>query len=784
MTFDAHKDRTALRLRLYENGFTPLANRRKMCLIKGWNSLEVTPDLINSRDWVRSKSFMDTGIRCGDVIALDWDIDDKDLLNDLLDAVVAEGLVAESPFVRVGMPPRELWVYRTAEKIGKRTTGHFMPPGAAEDHKGFAVEILGTGCQFAAYGQRDANTAYSWPEKSLLDASYMDLPEISRAQVDAIRDFCTAFFTDRGLERRSPGGGTDAGYSHVYDLTPDMIFDVQDMGEMSVTEIVDALRHAPEDEVLRCKVDALRPTGGSWAGMVSLVNDSLCLSDHGTYTSHFMKDEDIDAATAKLGALLAERFPKVEAPEPVVIENLRMDPLWPLDTNLAIALQRYVYVENDSLVCDLGQPFLTQKMGALHDTLAPFREVKQGPKGGDVVTRLSDLWREHHRRLTVATMQMRPDRPGPLYTENGVLHVNTYRPMQFAAGGDASVGLAMIANLLPIAEERQFFLQWLSYKIQHPEVPGPAVIMVARDSYGTGRGSLIALMTDIFGDDYVAPVDFPTLVGQGTQSQYNEWQSNSLLVVVDEAKETASGLTSWQVRSNAYEHLKTVVDPATRNLHIKRKGVKNTRERTYASIFIATNHADAFVIPANDRRIAVLENGQPMPAEYWAAFHAWRRDKANIGAFVAALKQIDLSAYNPYIAPPMTAAKAEMVEAGASDLDRAFAAALHGVTNTLVVKEQIILKIEDWLVENTAEVPDDWQRMVERLLLRKSRMVPKGHPDRVKIDGRTRALRVIGRVDTGIFNTPETVVAEVLRNGPVSRQVASSGKVVAFPQRG
>lgn len=63
MTFDAHKDRTALRLRLYENGFTPLANRRKMCLIKGWNSLEVTPDLINSRDWVRSKSFMDTGIR-------------------------------------------------------------------------------------------------------------------------------------------------------------------------------------------------------------------------------------------------------------------------------------------------------------------------------------------------------------------------------------------------------------------------------------------------------------------------------------------------------------------------------------------------------------------------------------------------------------------------------------------------------------------------------------------------------------------------------------------------
>jgi len=781
--FDARKDRTALRLKLYENGFTPLANKSKMCLIKGWSTLEVTPELIQSKAWARSKFFLDTGIRCGDVIALDWDIDDKDLLNDLLDAVVAEGLVAESPFVRVGMPPRELWVYRTAEKIGKRTTGHFMPPGAAEDHKGFAVEILGTGCQFAAYGQRDDTTDYTWPVKSLVDVQYMDLPVLTKAQADTLKDFCVAFFDAKKLERRSPGGGTDAGYTHAYDLTPDMVFDVQDMGEMTVTEIAEALHHAPPEEVLRCTVETLRPTGGSWAGMISLVGDSVCLSDHGTYTSHFMEGEDGVAATAKLGALLAERFPAVTAPDPA-LTDLRMDPLWPLDTNLAIALQRYVYVENDSLVCDLGQPFLTQKMGALHDTLAPFREVKQGPKGGDVVTRLSDLWREHHRRLTAATMQMRPDRPGPLYTENGVLHVNTYRPMDYATTGDASGGMMMIANLLPIDEERKFFLQWLSYKVQHPEVPGPAVIMVARDSYGTGRGSLIALMTDIFGEDYVAPVDFPTLVGQGTQSQYNEWQSNSLLVVVDEAKEATGGLSSWQVRANAYEHLKTVVDPATRNLHIKRKGVKNTRERTYASIFIATNHADAFVIPANDRRIAVLENGQPMPAEYWAAFHAWRRDKANIGAFVAALKQIDLSAYNPYIAPPMTAAKAEMVEAGASDLDRAFAAALHGVTNTLVVKEQIILKIEDWLVENTAEVPDDWQRMVERLLLRKSRMVPKGHPDRVKIDGRTRALRVIGRVDTGIFNTPETVVAEVLRNGPVSRQVASSGKVVAFPQRG
>ncbi len=32
MTFDARKDRTELRLRLYQNGYEPLANKSKMCV--------------------------------------------------------------------------------------------------------------------------------------------------------------------------------------------------------------------------------------------------------------------------------------------------------------------------------------------------------------------------------------------------------------------------------------------------------------------------------------------------------------------------------------------------------------------------------------------------------------------------------------------------------------------------------------------------------------------------------------------------------------------------------
>lgn len=787
MTLDAHRDRTEIRLKLYNSGFTPLANLKKMCLIKEWSTLKVTPELINSREWARSKAFSDTGIRCGDVIALDWDIDDKDLLNQLLDAVVENGLVQESPFVRIGRPPRELWVYRTSEKIGKRTTGHFMPPGAGEGHKGFAVEILGAGCQFAAYGQRDENTAYQWPEQSLLDAQYMDLPEITHAQVDALKDFCTLFFELHGLERRSPGGGTDEGYSHAYDLEPDMVFDIQDMGEMTVAEIGDALRLSPND-VLRCKVDALRPTTGSWAGMISLVNGAVCVSDHGTYTSHFPVEADTDRALAKLGALLAERFPEVVIPT-TETENTDwappgdLNPRDPLDVNTAIALRRYVYAKATDQIFDVHNPRDGMKPDHFRNTMRQFYSVKLGKLGGEVRTWLFDLWMDHADRPNVMSVGMRPDQPYPVFREGGSLHLNTYRPLALPTGGDARIGWAFIENLLPVPAERKFFCQWLSHKLHHPGDRGPGVIMVAHDQYGTGRGSLVALIRAMVEDQLVRTIDFKTLSGQTYQSQYNEWLVDSLFAVVNEAQEVATTMTKWQTRSNAYEHLKAIIDPGEHNTEVLRKGGKNGPGKTYCSILVLTNHMDSVVLPHNDRRLAILENGKPMPQEYWTAFHAWLSNPANVGAFRAELLAFDRIGYNPFEAPMMTAAKAEMVEAGSSELDRAFDVAMQGLANTLVVKEQILLRVEDYLADNNVFVPDDWQRMIERMLFRRTRKVPAGVPDRVRIDSKQRQVRVVGTADAGVFTSVEAIVAEIAVNGPLSRPIRTSGAVVAFPSR-
>jgi hypothetical protein len=786
MTFDptqARDQRTAIRTQLWDNGFTPLPNLRKMCLMPNWSREEITRDMVTSRAWQRMARFQDTGLRCGEIIAIDFDVNDKALLNDLLDALVAENIIPESRFVRIGRPPREMWVYRTADKIGKRTTGFFAPQNATEGDKAEQVEVLGNGCQFAAYGQRDENTWYAWPDQNLLDYKYMDLPEITLAQVEAMKNFAIAFFEKRGLLRKSREGGTDSGYTKVFDLKPEMVFEIQNAGEMTIAEI-EAYLHQHPDEVLRCRVDELRPgTSGSWAGMISLSNDLLCLSDHGSYTSHFPANANGEEDFLKLGKLMEN------LPTPALFANieskasgrsqvdLSMSPDRAFDDNMAIALQRFAYIKETDTIVDAMTNTSGMTVQHFKNFSAQYYSTETGPRGGMTVTMLADLWLREPGRCTVKQTEMRPDKPFPFFTESDVSYYNTYRPLTLPTGGTADMGFDLLEKLLPVEAERHYFTQWLAYKLMHPDVRGPGIIMVANDEYGTGRGSLIEMIKMMFAPNLVREIDFETLSGKGTQGQYNEWLVDALLVAVNEAQE-ASG-SKWQQRISAYEHLKEIVDPGKHSVYVKRKGLNNYMGRTSASILVMTNHMDSVAIPAGDRRFAILENGERQPPEYWKAFHAWRSDPRNIGAMVEKLLQYSLEGYDPFVAPPVTASKLDMVEASGSALDRGADFVLNRCKGPLLTREQLQLGLEEYLSEYSVEFPDDWRRVSDRIFNRRTRRVPG--IDAVRIEGKMRFVRALGFCPE--FANEDEIIATVLLNGPMSRQIGGSGNVVNFAAR-
>lgn len=777
---DARARCTDLRLRLFDNGFDPLPNENKIPRLKDWSRVKITEDMIRSRTWARSNKTRDTGIRCGDVIALDWDINDKSLLNDLLDLVVDQKIIEESPFVRIGMKPREMWIYRTKEKIGKRSTGFFARPGADPDDKSEQVEILGAGCQFAAFGQRDPTTAYTWPVNSLADYKLMDLPLITAAQVEALKDFAVLFFEERGLVRKSAEGGTDEGYTHAYDLTPDMIFDVRNIGNMTVAEMQTYLEGQPENTELRCRVQALRPgTSGSLAGQASLSNGVVCISDHGSYTSHFPADLASNNNIEALGTLLAERpaAAMFARPEPVLRRqrSMELDRHGVYEDNYGIVLDRYIYVAELDTVADVVTNRFDIPLANFRNMMAPYYTVELGPKKGETLHYLADQWLRDKDRREVRLALMRPDKPYPLYEEKGDGYFNTYRDHDLPTHGQPALGFDLLEKLLPVPAERHYFTQWLSFKVQFPDTRGPGVMMVANDSYGTGRGTLIELVSKMFAPGLVREIDFETLAGRGTQGQYNEWLADAVIVAVNEAQEVTG--SAWRNRTNLYEHLKEVIDPGKHSVYVKRKGLKNYMGRTSASLLIMTNHADSVAIPKGDRRIAVLENGEKQPQEYWNRFRAWMAEDANVGAFVEQLKKYPLDGYQPYAPPPMTHAKTDMIDASTSSLDQAVNHVLDAMTGSLLTREQLVLALERYVVEYSVEMPTDWQKAILSIYQRRTR-TPLGGPSAVLIDGKMRFIRQLRQPPAGTFDTEKGTVSEVLLNGPVTRPLQNAAKAV------
>lgn len=777
---DARARCTDLRLRLFDNGFDPLPNENKIPRLKDWSRVKITEDMIRSRTWARSNKTRDTGIRCGDVVALDWDINDKSLLNDLLDLVIDQKIVEESPFVRIGMKPREMWIYRTKEKIGKRSTGFFARPGADPDDKSEQVEILGAGCQFAAFGQRDPTTAYTWPVNSLADYKLMDLPLITAAQVEALKDFAVLFFEERGLVRKSAEGGTDEGYTHAYDLTPDMIFDVRNIGNMTVAEMQTYLEGQPENTELRCRVQALRPgTSGSLAGQASLSNGVVCISDHGSYTSHFPADLASNDNIEALGTLLAERpaAAMFARPEPVLRRqrSMELDRHGVYEDNYGIVLDRYIYVAELDTVADVVTNRFDIPLANFRNMMAPYYTVELGPKKGETLHYLADQWLRDKDRREVRLALMRPDKPYPLYEEKGDGYFNTYRDHDLPTHGQPALGFDLLEKLLPVPAERHYFTQWLSFKVQFPDTRGPGVMMVANDSYGTGRGTLIELVSKMFAPGLVREIDFETLAGRGTQGQYNEWLADAVIVAVNEAQEVTG--SAWRNRTNLYEHLKEVIDPGKHSVYVKRKGLKNYMGRTSASLLIMTNHADSVAIPKGDRRIAVLENGEKQPQEYWNRFRAWMAEDANVGAFVEQLKKYPLDGYQPYAPPPMTHAKTDMIDASTSALDQAVNHVLDAMTGSLLTREQLVLALERYVVEYSVEMPVDWQKAILSIYQRRTR-TPLGGPSAILIDGKMRFIRQLRQPPAGTFDTEKGTVSEVLLNGPVTRPLQNAAKAV------
>ena len=258
-------------------------------------------------------------------------------------------------------------------------------------------------------------------------------------------------------------------------------------------------------------------------------------------------------------------------------------------------------------------------------------------------------------------------RPVPKHADVGVIDINgqavlnTYVPPNWDETDETpEVFLDHMNYMFPKAAERETFLNWLAFKIQHPAMRSYAVVMVAEDAYGTGRSWIKDILTRVL-QGHVNTASLPQLYGKGTSAEqtYNDWMACCQFLVVEEAKD--SGLTAEDFY-HGYETFKQMIDTkVSEGQRVNPKFGRTRRENIYFNAIILSNHADAMCLPEGCRRTYVVENpsekldytyydrltGSLMTQEprrvYWWLMHR------------------DVGSYD-HVYPPMTPAKARMIE--------------------------------------------------------------------------------------------------------------------------
>ena len=186
----------ATRLKLREQGHSPIPVNGKRPLISGWQKLAgATPEDIAA--WSVSKSdHTNTGVLTALAPVLDLDIKDADA------AEAAERLVRErfgdsgKILIRIGNAPKRAIPFQTAKPFDKISVDLMAPNGDTSQK----IELMCSGQQVVVDGiHPDTGKSYTWYGGNLTEVSRYDLPHLNQAEARMlVQDVVELLVTEHG----------------------------------------------------------------------------------------------------------------------------------------------------------------------------------------------------------------------------------------------------------------------------------------------------------------------------------------------------------------------------------------------------------------------------------------------------------------------------------------------------------------------------------------------------------------------------------------------------------
>ena len=247
-----------------------------------------------------------------------------------------------------------------------------------------------------------------------------------------------------------------------------------------------------------------------------------------------------------------------------------------------------------------------------------------------------------------------------LCAREGLVYGNRWknaRPTVTGEGLDASPWLRHVERMIPDDVEREHVLDVMAFKVQHPDRKINHAVLHGGNP-GSGKDTMWAPFFWAIGGDSLANVK--KLDNKELNTPWGYHLECEVLIINELRQPEAADRRALE------NSLKPVIAAPPEYLSIQRKGLAPYEALNRLQVVAFSNERMAITIPSNDRRWFVIwSDAAKMDDTASRQMWAWY-SSGGMAAVAAWLASRDVSAFNPGATPPMTEAKAIMVETGMS----------------------------------------------------------------------------------------------------------------------
>lgn len=285
---------------------------------------------------------------------------------------------------------------------------------------------------------------------------------------------------------------------------------------------------------------------------------------------------------------------------------------------------------------------------------------------------VAKAWTRWKKRNIVDTLKYRPGYER-LVKDEKPSYFNLWRGWGIEPlAGDVSPFTDWVDDAFTADRDKQYFLDWWAYQVQHPGVKLNTALMLVGPS-GVGKGWMASIAERIFGSDNTWKCNLSDL-----ESRFNSGLGAAQLLVIEEADVTGG--------VKVYNVLKDII--TNEHLRYERKGVDAVKIDNCLNLFLNSNHINVLQLDEFDRRFAVLEITNQSIAndmQYWEPRWDWIRDGGAAPVFGYLLRREISDAFNPHGEAPWTKAKEDMIESTHAPMDL-------WVSEHVIRGEEIVIK--------------------------------------------------------------------------------------------